>query len=269
MADFPDSVKTFATLIDFVDDVLAEHQNERGAEITAIESYLLESATEVTVSSGVLTVTKSRHTVQPESGTSDEIDTITGIPDGGELVLSVADLGTDTLIFKHGTDNLSLPAETDITLTTGAIRFYRKGSTVYAQGGGGGGAQVLISHGQATNVPAASTRYMVPGMVQTQVQVYNLPFPAGTFRNLFVRQSSTQPAGGALTFKLFAGPVGSLVDTGIGVTFAAGSEAQDRTDSTNIYNHTEGQYIQFVLVNNAPSDASAIIGGITIDFLRD
>lgn len=41
MADFPSSVKTFPTLIDLVDSVLAAHQNERGDEITAIENYLL------------------------------------------------------------------------------------------------------------------------------------------------------------------------------------------------------------------------------------
>lgn len=42
MADFPGSVKTFATLVDLVDDALAIHQNERGDEITAIETYLLD-----------------------------------------------------------------------------------------------------------------------------------------------------------------------------------------------------------------------------------
>lgn len=40
MASFPSSIKSFATLTDNVDDVLALHQNERGAEITAIETAL-------------------------------------------------------------------------------------------------------------------------------------------------------------------------------------------------------------------------------------
>lgn len=40
MASFPSSIKTFATLVDLADSVLAAHQNERGDEITAIETAL-------------------------------------------------------------------------------------------------------------------------------------------------------------------------------------------------------------------------------------
>lgn len=45
MATFPSSVKSFATLIDLVDSVLASHQNERADEITALEDYLLNTFT--------------------------------------------------------------------------------------------------------------------------------------------------------------------------------------------------------------------------------
>lgn len=44
MASFPTSVKTFPTLVDLVDSVLASHQNERGAEVTAIETFLTAAA---------------------------------------------------------------------------------------------------------------------------------------------------------------------------------------------------------------------------------
>lgn len=44
MADFPNSIKSFPTLVDLADSVLALHQNERGGEITAIENYLLRAA---------------------------------------------------------------------------------------------------------------------------------------------------------------------------------------------------------------------------------
>jgi len=40
MASYPSNIKTFATLVDLVDSVLAAHQNERGDEITAIETEL-------------------------------------------------------------------------------------------------------------------------------------------------------------------------------------------------------------------------------------
>lgn len=40
---FPSNTKTFPTLVDLVDSVLAAHQNERGEEITAIEEYLIST----------------------------------------------------------------------------------------------------------------------------------------------------------------------------------------------------------------------------------
>lgn len=41
MANFPSTAKTFPTLVDLADSVLAIHQNERGDEINAIETWLL------------------------------------------------------------------------------------------------------------------------------------------------------------------------------------------------------------------------------------
>lgn len=43
-ASFPTSLKTFATLADDVDKVLAAHQNDANDEITAIEAYLFDSS---------------------------------------------------------------------------------------------------------------------------------------------------------------------------------------------------------------------------------
>lgn len=40
MADYPSAIKTFATIVDLADSVLAAHQNQRGGEITAIETEL-------------------------------------------------------------------------------------------------------------------------------------------------------------------------------------------------------------------------------------
>lgn len=193
-------------------------------------------------------------------------------PNGAELRIVATENHEDG---KHGTafELWVIPNESTTRVKVATIDEdginLESGKTIRVNGEVGKSSQVLITHGQLTNVPAASTRYMIPGMMQVQVSTYSIPMPAGTFRNLFVRQVGNQPAGGTMTFKLFAGPVGSLSDTGVGVTFAAGSSAQDRTDTTNTYNHTAGQHIQFVLQNNAPSDASAIIGGVTIGFEQD
>ena len=40
MADFPNAVKNFLTLVDGVDKVIAAHPNDRGGEVTAIETLL-------------------------------------------------------------------------------------------------------------------------------------------------------------------------------------------------------------------------------------
>ena len=124
------------------------NQLKRG--IIAIEEYLIGSASQLTVASDVLTVTSSRHTIQPETGTSDNIATISGLPDKASVLLTAADPGTDTLTFKHGTGNLSCASGADTNLSHGMIMAFRLGSTVYILGGSGGAA------GDVTG-PASST----------------------------------------------------------------------------------------------------------------
>jgi hypothetical protein len=55
-ASFPTSIKSFSTLVDLVDSVLAAHQNDRALEITAIEGLLFGGKISVTVASNNLTV---------------------------------------------------------------------------------------------------------------------------------------------------------------------------------------------------------------------
>lgn len=117
--------------------------NQLKRAILAIEGYLIDAPTEKTVSSGELTVTSSRHKVQPESGTSDDIDTISGMSDNSILVMYVSDAGTDTLTLKHGTGNLSCPGGADVSISTGYITCFKSGSTVFVSGGGGGSGDVL------------------------------------------------------------------------------------------------------------------------------
>lgn len=56
MTSFPTSIKTFSTLVDLVDSVLASHQNEHRDETTAIEGFLLGGKISVTVSANDITV---------------------------------------------------------------------------------------------------------------------------------------------------------------------------------------------------------------------
>lgn len=99
-----------------------------------------QSATELSISSGAITVTQSAHRLQPESGTADDLDTISGTSDGDRGTLYLTDEATDTITVKHGTGNISCPGGSDITLTEGALEWYSDGTTVYVSGGGGGGS---------------------------------------------------------------------------------------------------------------------------------
>lgn len=53
MASFPTSIKSFATIVDFVDSVLAAHQNDRAGEIAAVETYLLGDTNSTVTTSNV------------------------------------------------------------------------------------------------------------------------------------------------------------------------------------------------------------------------
>jgi len=103
-----------------------------------------ETATELTIASGVITVTQSMHTVDTESdAASDDLDTITGA-DGDVLYLLPAD-DARTVVLKHGTGNIVTGDGSDRSLdnTGRAAHLVRFGSTWVLVGfietGGGGG----------------------------------------------------------------------------------------------------------------------------------
>ena len=90
-------------------------------------SLAIKDRTTKTISSGVITIDQFYHVVAAESGTSDELDTIN--LDYASLAFNsvtyrpilaiIADSG-DTITIKHGTGNIDLPDDTDVTLTDDA-----------------------------------------------------------------------------------------------------------------------------------------------------
>lgn len=113
--------------------------------IDAMDTLLRAIATTKTISGGVLTCDLSRHKVSPESGTEDEIDTISGLEPDTDFTLFAAAPNTDTITFKHGTGNISCFGNADISLTGGRVSGYFDGTTVYLSGGGGGGGGGSLS----------------------------------------------------------------------------------------------------------------------------
>ena len=96
----------------------------------------LKASTELTISTGKITVTQSVHKIQPETGTVDTLDTINGMAAGDVVVLYVTDEGTDTITIKHGTGNISCLGGEDVAISEGSAIFYSDGTTVYLIGGG-------------------------------------------------------------------------------------------------------------------------------------
>jgi hypothetical protein len=124
-------------------------------KVVGIDDYLLGTPTEKTVSTGVLAVDKSRHSVQPESGTEDDIDVISGMPVNSHLTLYASDWGTDTLTFKHGTGNISCFGGADVQLSEGFVICFYDGTFVYLSGGGGEAPKGFVEF--ISNAPPGSS----------------------------------------------------------------------------------------------------------------
>jgi hypothetical protein len=77
---------------------------------------IIPISSELTISSGAITITDSRHTIDTESdAATDNLETISGGTAGQILVISTADSARD-VVLKHGTGNIITPYSTDITL---------------------------------------------------------------------------------------------------------------------------------------------------------
>jgi hypothetical protein len=164
MADYPAAITTFATLVDYVDYILASHQNARAGEIVAIETELgtdvagslatlklrlavalndngtlkaqqfsklnFAPATQLTIASDAITITQSVHKLQPQSGTNDNLSTINGTSEGDFGILYVTDAGTDTIYITHGVGNIWCLSLQDISLSRGAVAWYSTGTAI-------------------------------------------------------------------------------------------------------------------------------------------
>ena len=101
-------------LSDYIDDMIDGTVPFTNLNLSA-NLLALGASTILTISGGVVTVTKSYHVIAAQSGTADDLDTITAAADRTFLVLK-ADTG-DTITIKHGTGNIATWNARDITLT--------------------------------------------------------------------------------------------------------------------------------------------------------
>lgn len=165
MADFPSSVKNFLTLQDGVDTVVAAHPNDRGNEITAIETLVgalgssqaysdsmknllsqfrrgcnlaYKTASDIYVRAGELTIKDSSNNVRYRRNPSDTTVNWANIDTGGEAsgttyyVYAVADASGTTFSVVISTNS---SAPTGYTFYVRLGYFYNDGSSNITQGG--------------------------------------------------------------------------------------------------------------------------------------
>lgn len=87
----------------------------KAADVTRL---IAAAGATLTISSGSVTATPNSghgfHKIAAETGTTDDLDTVSGLA-AGELLVLLADSG-DTITIKHGTGNFDLPDDSDLTL---------------------------------------------------------------------------------------------------------------------------------------------------------
>jgi hypothetical protein len=148
------------------------------------------------------------------------------------------------------------PTASQITITD-SLDFFT-GTTVESALQELGGKRRFIfasTHGMGDTVPAGATYYAFPYGMNLSSVTRPIPFPGGVIKNLRVRTGGTQPTSGTAVVEIYSGASpSSLTATGVKITVPAGSSGgNDYYNTTNTYTHTNGNWLQFQIKNNATS----------------
>lgn len=96
---------------------------------------------ELTIASGIITATQLYHRIDTETdAASDDLDTINGLANDGELLLLHPEHNDRDVVLKHGTGNIYIPGGSDLTLDHGSyhvLLIYDAESTNWCVVGGG------------------------------------------------------------------------------------------------------------------------------------
>lgn len=138
--------------------------------VQAFDQVNLGSSSTLTLASDTVTVTKSFHLIDTEGAAStDNLATINGGSAGDILVFAAANSSRDVVV-KHGTGNIKIDSEADVTLTTAdmiIIAVYN-GTNWLAKGIGGGSLSSPPPIGNvAPNTVAATTLTATTGNITT------------------------------------------------------------------------------------------------------
>lgn len=137
--------------------VTAERMNhiEQGiADASDLVDRMTVPATALTIVANEITITQDNHYLA--SGSSGDIETISGMEAGQEVKLYMEDFGVDSVTFKHGVDNISCAGGADVDFSNGAIFLTSDGVTVFVSGGGGGGVVGIADGGTGQTTAGAA-----------------------------------------------------------------------------------------------------------------
>lgn len=115
---------------------------------------------ELTIATGAITVTQFYHRVDTEAdAASDDLDTINGLANDGELLILHPENTARVVIIKHGTGNIYIPGGADLVLNNSSyhvLLIYDAESAKWCVVGGGAGGGGGTGDGDVTG-PASST----------------------------------------------------------------------------------------------------------------
>jgi len=175
-----------------------------------IYTYLVtvKPATELTIASGVITITQSLHKVDTEGEVAtDNLDTINGYADG-KLLFLAAEHTDRTIVIKHGTGNIVTPDGSDYSIDdTNKIVLLLYHNTKWhliAAGGGGGGAATFL---ELTDTPSSysgqALKYLRVNTGATAIEFIAATIPgsyttkSGTFTGFTAAETKTLDITGA------------------------------------------------------------------------
>jgi len=190
-----------------------------------------------------VTFTQLNHKLQPQSGTADDLDTISGTTAGQSGTIYVSDFGTDTITLKHNTGNILCVGGTDVALSNGCAFWYSNGTKVFISGGGGGDVTRLADStlgGSAANFDLTS----ISGSYKHLRLVYSLrsDYSGLTYDELRVRINND--SGGNYDYAAFAWWHNAQYGTAEGIN-ATSAWSSTTTSSTSPANAFATGYIDF------------------------
>lgn len=191
------------------------------------EPWRLPAPQTVTLSAGAVTVSQTACLVTSETGTADDLATLTAVGEN-TFVLLKADTG-HTITVKHGTGNIALNGGADFVLNSEkTLLLYYDGSTWADVGAGGGssGTDAAAIHDNVAGEIAALVEKATPASAdllliedsaasntKKKVQVGNLP--GGSGGSITVEDADSSPSVSNVTTLKF--PNGTVTDNGGGV----------------------------------------------------